>query len=269
MVQSSLTVELPDVVVVTGVGSGLGEECARLLTGAGSTVIGVDVNAVAGDIAERANFTFVQGSIEQAATWQQVLAEIDAFGNVGERSLGFVACAAVLDVGVLLEEPEEIWERAWRINVNGHVRGLRAVLPRLIDAKRGAVVAISSVDARFAEQQLAAYASSKAALELAFKTIGLDYARTGVNFNIVAPGPMRAGLFERHLASADDPEMFLATRTRRQPVGRIIGADEVARAAAFLLSDAASAIFGATLMVDGGLTVGFDFRTGDDGSSTK
>ena len=113
----------------------------------------------------------------------------------------------------------------------------------------------------------AAYSSSKAALSSAIRTIALDYARRGVSINILAPGPMRAGLFERHLASAADPEKFLAPREARQPVGRICGADEVARAAMFLLSPAASAVFGTTLTADGGLTAGFDFRTGAEGSS--
>jgi NAD(P)-dependent dehydrogenase (short-subunit alcohol dehydrogenase family) len=75
---------------------------------------------------------------------------------------------------------------------------------------------------------------AKGALSAAIRTIALDYAGSGVQFNIVAPGPMRAGLFERHLASADNPERFLATREKRQPRGRITGVDEVAQAALFL-----------------------------------
>ncbi len=269
MSQPSLTITLPDFVVATGVSSGLGEECARLLTRAGTKVVGVDVNAVAPDLAVSSNFQLVQASITEDSTWNSVLVTLDTWGSTSADSLGFLGVAAVLDVGVLLDETLENWERAWRVNVLGHIRGLQHVLPRLIQAKFGSVVVISSVDAKFAEQQLASYASSKAALELAIKTIALDYARTGVNFNILAPGPMRAGLFERHLASADDPGVFLATRTKRQPVGRIIGADEVAHAAAFLLSPSASALFGSTITADGGLTVGFDFRTGEDGSSAR
>jgi 2,3-dihydro-2,3-dihydroxybenzoate dehydrogenase len=126
---------------------------------------------------------------------------------------------------------------------------------------------VTSVDAGSAEQQLAAYASSKAALTMGVQTIALDYARTGINFNLLAPGPMRAGLFERHLASAADPAQFLATREARQPIGRIIGADEVANAALFLLTEQASALFATTVTADGGLTASFDYRTGAEGSS--
>ena len=151
--------------------------------------------------------------------------------------------------------------------LTGNVLALKALLPQLKAAKKASVVVVTSVDAGSAEQQLAAYASSKAALTMGVQTIALDYARTGINFNLLAPGPMRAGLFERHLASAADPAQFLATREARQPIGRIIGADEVANAALFLLTDQASALFATTVTADGGLTASFDYRTGAEGSS--
>ena len=206
------------------------------------------------------SYRHVQGSVSDEETWDAVLAVLDEAGWTPDLSLGFIGAAAILHVGMLLDEDLSVWERTWRVNVMGNVIGLRALLPRLIEASRGSVVVVTSVDASFAEQQLAHYASSKGALEMAVRTIALDYARTGVTINLLAPGPMRAGLFERHLAASADPEAFLSTRTARQPIGRIIGADEVANAAAFLLSDQASGLFATTVTVDGGLTSGFDFR---------
>jgi 2,3-dihydro-2,3-dihydroxybenzoate dehydrogenase len=255
------SIPLPDQVVVTGTASGLGQETARLLLDAGVRVYGVDV-AEASELTEVDGFTGIRGDVTDAGTWREV---VTALGPV--TSLGFVGAAAVLDVGILDDEDPAVWRRAWEINVLGNVVALQALLPLLEAADHGAVVAVSSVNAQFGEQQLAAYSSSKAALSGAIRTIALDYARRGVTINILAPGPMRAGLFERHLASAADPAKFLATRQARQPIGRIPGADEVARAAAFLLSPAASALCGTTLTADGGLTAGFDFRTGEEGSS--
>jgi enoyl-[acyl-carrier-protein] reductase (NADH) len=78
---------------------------------------------------------------------------------------------------------------------------------------------------------------------------------------------MMAGLFKRHLESAADSDRFLATRSARQPSGKILSAEEVARAALFLLSDGASALIGADVVADGGLTASFDFRTGAEGAS--
>lgn len=257
---AQLTFDLPDTVVATGTGSGLGEECAAQLLSLGVGVIGIDVNPANERLTGVAGYRHVEGSVSEQSTWDAALVELDGSGWSSESTLGFLGAAAILQVGMLLDEDVAVWERTWRINVLGNVLGLRTILPRLIDAKRGTAVVVTSVDAAFAEQQLAHYSSSKGALEMAVRTIALDYARTGVNINLVAPGPMRAGLFERHLASADNPEEFLATRTARQPVGRIIGADEVANVVAFMLSAQASGIFASTVTVDGGLTSGFDFR---------
>jgi NAD(P)-dependent dehydrogenase (short-subunit alcohol dehydrogenase family) len=234
----------------------------------GVRVYGVDVAGAAEDLTKADTFTEIRGSVTEAETWRQAIAALRADAPHGEvASLGYVGAAAVLDVGILDNEDVAVWRKAWEVNVLGNVVALQALLPLLTNAAHGSVVAVSSVNAAFGEQQLAAYSSSKAALTGAIRTIALDYARHGVNINVLAPGPMRAGLFERHLASAADPERFLATREARQPIGRIPGADEVARAAAFLLSPAASAVFGSTLTADGGLTAGFDFRTGAEGSS--
>ena len=95
----------------------------------------------------------------------------------------------------------------------------------------------------------------------------MDHARSGVRVNVLSPGPMLAGLFKRHLESASDGDKFLATRSARQPGGRILEAREVAQAGLFLLSDGASALLGADVVADGGLTTSFDFRTGAEGAS--
>ena len=259
------SIRLPEHVVVTGSANGLGDECARLLTNAQCRVYGVDVATPPDGLALCGHYVHVVGSVTDPSTWDEVEKHLDLAENIA--TIGFIGAAAILDVAVLEEEELDSWRRTWEVNVGGNVLALKRLLPRLSSADHGSAVVVSSVDAQFAEQQLAAYASSKGALTAAVRTIALDYARTGINFNVLAPGLMRGGLFERHLASAHDPERFLATREARQPIGRIVGPDEVARAAAFLLSDHASAIFGTTLTADGGLTAGFDFRTGHEGSS--
>ena len=259
---TSWTLDLPHQVVVTGTASGLGQECAKSLLGAGVQVLGVDVAAADPELTAHAAYDHVVGSVADPEVWKNVTERLDA-----PTTLGYIGAAAILDVGVLETEDIAIWRRAWEINVLGNVLALKALLPQLKAADKASVVVVTSVDASSAEQQLAAYASSKAALTMGVQTIALDYARTGINFNLLAPGPMRAGLFERHLASAADPAQFLATREARQPIGRIIGADEVANAALFLLTEQASALFATTVTADGGLTASFDYRTGAEGSS--
>ena len=69
----------------------------------------------------------------------------------------------------------------------------------------------------------------------------MDHARQGVRVNVLSPGPMLAGLFERHMKSAKYPEKFHATRAARQPNSKILDPSDVAKAALFLLSDASAA----------------------------
>lgn len=254
------SINLPDTVVVTGTASGLGYETTKQLLDTGVSVVGVDLNSP--DEVFHDNYIHVQGSVSAPETWEKVKSFVE-----GQSSIGFVGSAAVLKVGKILDEDIRTWQQSWEVNVLGNILALRALLPAMIEADHAAFVAVSSVNADYGEQQLAAYGSSKAAMSAALRTIALDYATTGVQFSILAPGAMRAGLFERHLASADNPDKFLATREARQPRGKITGVDEVAQAALFLLSPSSSALLGTTVTADGGLTTGFDFRTGVEGSS--
>lgn len=258
---TSLRLTLPAVVVVTGTASGLGLATARLLTGAGVRVVGVDVTDVDANDHALEGYRHVSGSVSSPSTWDFVESALDELP--GDGGLGFVGAAAVLDTGTLLDDSVHTWRQTWEVNVLGNVLGIKRLLPHLLqNPALSSVVAVSSIDADYGEESLAAYASSKAALSGALRAIALDFARTGIGFNVLAPGPMRGGLFEKHLQSAADPDAFLAIREARQPIGRVAGADEVAYGAAFLLSAEASAIHGTTLVADGGLTTGFDFRGG-------
>lgn len=260
------SVEVPEAVVVTGTSSGLGLECATKLLKAGSTVIGVDLGDAPAELEGQERYRHFQRSTTDQQTWDSVAGFLT---ETQPRSMGYIGCAAILNTGFLEEESLDSWRKTWEVNVLGNVMALKTLMPVFTSAESASVVAVSSIDADFGEQQLASYASSKAALSGAIRTIALDYGRSGVNINILAPGPMRAGLFNRHMASADDPERFLATREARQPKGRMTGADEVANVALFLVSQQASAVFGSTVVADGGLTVGFDFRTGEEGAAVK
>ena len=106
-----------------------------------------------------------------------------------------------------------------------------------------------------------------AAVRQLARTVAMDHARRGVRTNVLSPGPMMAGLFERHMKSAADPERFYNTRAARQPSGRITSPVDVAQAALFLLSDGSGALNGSEVIADGGLTTSFDFRTGAEGAS--
>ncbi|CAN5338975.1 SDR family oxidoreductase [soil metagenome] len=256
------SLDIPDCVIVTGASSGLGRETTTALLASGVEVIGVDHGVSVFDA--EAGYRHLSADVADESTWTAVVESLPA----ELRSLGYVGSAAVLDVETLAgDRTAELWRRTWEVNVLGNILAVRALLPVMRRLEHGAIVAVASVNAQFGEQQLGAYSSSKGALVSGIRAIALDYGRSGVHINVLAPGPMRAGLFERHLKSADDPAAFLAKREARQPIGRIPGADEVASAGIFLLSKQASALHGTTLTADGGLTAGFDFRMGGEGAS--
>ena len=261
---ASLSFALPETVVVTGAASGLGHEFCRLLLDCGVRVIGVDLAQAQPDLAERQGYVHVAGDVAGAETWSMVGDAIDA-GKAG--SLGLVTSAAILDVGSVLEATPAIVDRAMKVNVLGTVLAFQSVLPRMIAHGHGAIVAVASVNATLAEQQLGVYNASKSAVRQLARTVAMDHARSGVRVNVLSPGPMLAGLFKRHLESASYGDKFLATRSARQPGGRILEAREVAQAGLFLLSEGSSALLGADVVADGGLTTGFDFRTGAEGAS--
>ena len=260
----SLSFQLPEAVVVSGAASGLGNDLCQLLVANGVATFGVDVADATVELSDVQGYRHIRGDVSEEQTWNQVVTTLKQ-GRY--TSYGLVTSAAILEVGTILECNKNDMERTFRINVVGTALAMKALLPLMIDSGGGPVVAVASIDASFAEQQLAVYASSKGAVKQLARTVAMDHARQGIRVNVLSPGPMMAGLFKRHLASAADPERFLSTRSARQPGGRILEAREVAEAALFLLSSGSSAINGADVIADGGLTTSFDFRTGTEGAS--
>lgn len=253
---------LPELVVVSGTASGLGTNIARLLLVSGVRTIGIDL-APAPDFLSHDLYQHRQGDVRDETMWNAVAGEVSA---TKPGSVGLVTSAAMLNVGTILDFDKAEIEKTMSVNLVGTALAFRALLPLLIERGGGPIVAVASIDATFAEQQLAVYAASKGAVRQLTRTVAMDHARQGVRANVLSPGPMLAGLFERHMKSASDPDRFLAARANRQPSGRILDPSEVAQAALFLLSDASTALNGTEIIADGGLTTSFDFRTGSEGA---
>ncbi len=260
---AQLTCTLPELVVVTGAASGLGTSICRQLTAAGAAVIGVDIGNAPDGMAE-GRYSHVKADVTFESGWAGIASTVK---SRNPKTLGLVTSAAILEVGTILDFDKAALERTMGVNFTGTALGLRALLPLMIERGGGVIVAVASIDATFAEQQLAVYCASKGAVRMLTRTVAMDHARQGIRANVLSPGPMMAGLFERHMKSANDPAKFEATRAARQPGGAILNAADVARAALFLLSDGSAALNGAEIIADGGLTTSFDFRTGSEGAS--
>ncbi|MET4491236.1 SDR family oxidoreductase [Bradyrhizobium sp. LA7.1] len=246
------------VVIVSGAASGIGLETARLFLAKGATVIGIDLNW--SDPVP--DFLTMTGDVAEPATWQNVARVVE---EMRARVNSLVLAAACLDVGTVLTLDEAKWRRMIEVNLFGVIRPIATFLPGMIDAGGGSIITVGSIDSYSAEQGLIGYCASKGALLQLSRTLALDHARDNIRVNCVCPGVTDTPFFRRHLATAKDPETFLRTREQRNPLGRLLQPREVAETIVFLTSDAASGITGAQIVVDGGLTAGFDFRTGEGG----
>jgi NAD(P)-dependent dehydrogenase (short-subunit alcohol dehydrogenase family) len=258
-----ISAALPALVVVSGTASGLGTHIAGQLIDCGVATIGVDI-APAPKALERPLYRHVQGDVAEEKVWSAVVAEIK---KAAPKTIGLITAAAILDIGTIVEFDRAALEKTMAVNFVGTALGMRALLPLMIEREGGPIVAVASVNGTLAEQQLAVYNASKGAVRQLARTVAMDHARQGIRANVLSPGAMLAGLFERHMKSARDPEKFQATRAARQPAGKITDPGDVAKAALFLLSDASAALNGAEVIADGGLTTSFDFRTGSEGAS--
>lgn len=244
------------VALVTGGGSGIGEACAAVLAGDGWRVVVADRNAeaaaaVAAHIGGTALAFDVANAIETEAAAQECEA---AIGPVA----ALVACAGVLQPPL---PPEDLdlaaFDQVMAVNLRGTYLSCTAFGARMARRGSGAIVAIASITASRAVP-LHAYAPSKAAVVHMSACLAAEWARSGVRVNAVSPGFV-----------ATPPLQAAIDRGQRDPgalagaaaMGRLVKAEEVARAAAFLLSDEASAITGIDLPVDAGWLVGAHLGT--------
>ena len=149
--------------------------------------------------------------------------------------------------GLTESATEAEFDQAFAINVKVPFFLVAALAPAMAARGQGAIVNISTMVASFGQPGMAAYGASRAALELLTKAWAAEYGPRGVRVNAVAPGPTRTPMND---AYGDMPERFAALA----PAGRVAEPEEIAAAIAYLASDEASFIHGATIPVDGGRT---------------
>jgi len=245
------------VAVITGAASGIGLATVETMAEVGAAVVGVDLADAPQTLSEVKDLEWVQGDVTAGETWERALELSHRHDPAGPSSL--ISCAADVVVAPFLETTLEDWRRLFEINVLGAIRGMNAVMPSMIEGGGGSIVVVCSVDSLVVEEELSAYATSKAALLHAVRSAALEYAREGLTINAVAPGVVDTPLFRRHLDSLEDPESVREALKRRTPNGRILDPGEIARVLRFLTTDQASGLSGSTVTVDGGLITTFDF----------
>ncbi|MCX4804047.1 2,3-dihydro-2,3-dihydroxybenzoate dehydrogenase [Streptomyces sp. NPDC058682] len=258
------------VALVTGAGQGIGEAVVRTLFRLGATVAATDVSekavtALAAELdpePQRAPASG-DGAVRAYALDVTDPAAVDrTVGRIG-RELGpvdvLVNVAGVLRTAPVAELTDEDWAATFAVNVQGVFFTSRAVVPGMAARGCGSVVTVASNAAGIPRTGMAAYAASKAAAVMFTKCLGLEYARSGVRCNIVAPGstdtPMQWGLWTDPQAPARVLDGDLASYRTGIPLGRIADPQDIADAVVFLASDQARHITMQDLYVDGGATL--------------
>ncbi|MFJ9681394.1 SDR family NAD(P)-dependent oxidoreductase [Streptomyces sp. NPDC101194] len=237
--------------LVTGGASGIGAAVATMLLARGARVAVLDretSGAPEGVLAVTADVTdddAVREAVDRAA------AELGGLHTL-------VSNAGIGSIGTVEDNADEEWTRVLDINVLGMVRTARHAMPHLrrAVADRPGAVSITqtcSIAATAGLPQRALYSASKGAVLSLTLAMAADHVREGIRVNCVNPGTADTPWIGRLLGQADDPAAERAALDARQPLGRLVSADEVAAAIVYLASPAAASVTGTALAVDGGM----------------
>ena len=227
--------------VVTGGASGIGAATARMLTERGARVAVLDVNP--GDDGIRCD---VSDDTEVRAAIDAV---VGRFGGVDV----LVNNAGIGAQGDVAANDDAEWHRVLDVNVVGMARVTRTALPHLRASTHAAVVNTCSIAAWQGLPNRALYSASKGAVLSLTLAMATDHLDDDIRINCVCPGTADTPWVGRLLGAAADPAAERAALAARQPMGRLVTADEVAHAIAYLASPLSGSTTGTALAVDGGM----------------
>jgi NAD(P)-dependent dehydrogenase (short-subunit alcohol dehydrogenase family) len=232
--------------VVTGGASGIGAAIAARLSADGARVAVLDRDpsgAADGLLAVTADISD-DGSVRAAI--QRV---VDELGGIDV----LVNNAGIGAQGTVADNPDAVWARVLDVNVVGIARVSRAALPALRASGHAAIVNIGSIVATAGLPDRVLYSASKGAVLAMTRAMAADHLREGIRVNCVHPGTADTPWVGRLLDSADDPAAERAALEARQPHGRLVSADEVAEAVAYLADPRNASTTGTSIAVDGGM----------------
>ena len=240
------------VAVVIGGTSGIGRAIAHGLADAGADVVPTSrraeqVEVAATEIEERGRRSLrLPSDVSERDSLQHVLGEtVKAFGKVDilVNSAGRTKRAPTLDFS------EDDWNDIIETNLTGTLRACQVFGRHMLERGYGRIINIASLSTFVALHEVAAYSASKAAVASLTKSLAVEWSPRGVCVNAIAPGVFRTALNQKLLDESERGREFLL----RTPMKRFGKVEELAGAAIFLASDAASFVNGEILTVDGGL----------------
>ncbi|MFV2068024.1 MAG: glucose 1-dehydrogenase [Pirellulales bacterium] len=247
------------VALITGAGSGIGLETARLFAQEGARVVLADIDQQAGSKAaeqieaEGGRASFVRADVSSADEVRQMVEHAEAtFGklDVLMNNAGIMHS----DDGDTESTDEAIWDLTMRINLKGVFLGCKYGIPALRRAGGGSVINTASFVALLgAATPQVAYTASKGGVLALTRELAVIHAREAIRVNALCPGPLQTELLMKFL----DTEEKKQRRLVHIPMGRFGEAKEMAQAALYLASDESSYVTGSEFLVDGGITAAY------------
>ncbi len=236
--------------VVTGVGSGLGREIARVLASEGAAVLGCDVNDAGGQATMREIGLFHHADVSREADVEALVGEaVQRFGRLDVM----VNNAAIQIEEELAETTEEQLDRILAVNLKGVFFGCKHAVRAMRASGGGSIVNIASILALVGDGILAAYCAAKGGVLGITRATAVRYGRDGIRCNAICPGDIDTPLVAAYFATAENPAALRAEVEAEYPLGRIAQPEEIARGVVFLASDDSSFMSGQPLVLDGGL----------------
>jgi NAD(P)-dependent dehydrogenase (short-subunit alcohol dehydrogenase family) len=248
------------VVIVTGAGSGIGRETAKVLSSAGAQVVIAEIsekggNATLKEIQAAGGLArFVQTDVADEESARAMVDEtVSSFGSI----YGLVNNAGIELESDLARMPTGDWDRVLSVNLRGVFLCARAAIPHMRKNKRGSIVNIASVHANFGFANCGAYDASKGGVVALTRTMALENGPYQVRANAICPGYIDTAMWDTWLAAQTDPAKIERETREWHPLRRRGLPRDIAKAVRFLLSDDAEWITGTSLVVDGGMSARF------------
>ncbi|MDO5701692.1 MAG: SDR family oxidoreductase [Bowdeniella nasicola] len=242
------------VIIITGAAQGQGLAHARALAERGATVIATDFDSERGQrevdqiAASGGSIVFRELDVSKADQWEELATWADeTYGKV----TGLVNNAGISMPGNVLETTEEVWNTVLGVNQLGPFLGMRTMAPLIARSGGGSIVNTASTLGKFASPASFAYQATKGAVRMMTKSAALALAPHKIRVNTVLPGLVDTEFIARHKETG-----ALDSSLSRIALGRIGEPQEISAAVVFLLSDEASYVTGAEIIVDGGLIAG-------------